>query len=140
MLTIMPMNTAIMLQFIYNFINLNNQISIVRLQIVMLKFLPIYDNSALIFDVLCSWENLCLVLYQLDHKSFHKDFLKSFLLCQHYASCQICISRCMIMSNHVCTNYICTQLHMLITILVHMHHVCLPVSRILYHNIEYTSR
>ena len=45
---------AIMPQFIYNFIIFNDYISLVRLQPVM----------SLISDLLCSWENLCLILYQ----------------------------------------------------------------------------
>ena len=56
MLNIMPITTAIMPQFVYNFIILITIIAyVVRVQTVMSLFLLIMIGcSALIFDVLCS--------------------------------------------------------------------------------------
>ena len=48
MLNIMPITTAIMPQFIYNFIIFNDYISLVRLQPVM------FWSMSLISDLLCS--------------------------------------------------------------------------------------
>ena len=58
MLNIMPITTAIMPQFIYNFIIFNDYISLVSLQPV------VFCSMSLISDLLCLWENLCLILYQ----------------------------------------------------------------------------
>ena len=90
MLNIMPITTAIMPQFIYNFIIFNNYISTVRLQSVYSLIFTCCDtlntliSDLLLCTILCSWENLCLILYLRSYglrftTILQKDIIKTIL-------------------------------------------------------------
>ena len=71
----MPATTAIMPQFIHNLIIFNDYISIASFQAVV--FYICYAAVVLYLTLLCSWENLCHILYHVSllcHKSFYKDY------------------------------------------------------------------
>ena len=85
MLNIMPITTAIMPKFVYNFIVFNNQITIVRLQSVILYYAKIQCSYFWPFML-----NIMLMRILVPHfvpifglftEVFTKTALKSFLLC-----------------------------------------------------------
>ena len=77
MFNTMPINIAIIPQFIFNFIIFNNQISVVRLQTIFTKTPLVfahYDRmQCSYFNLLCTGENLIIT-----SQKFYKDCFKFF--------------------------------------------------------------
>ena len=85
MLNIMSMNTAIMTQFIYNFVNFLASQAPDCYTLIFTNYVRMQCSyfSPSMLSILCSGENVCLILYQvvaclLDHKNFHKYYFKTF--------------------------------------------------------------